>query len=44
MRSNWDTNNRNVAIRIPCSDVQNQRLEYRVAGADCNPYLVTATI
>ena len=25
------------AIRIPCSDVQNQRLEYRVAGADCNP-------
>ncbi|WP_462194147.1 hypothetical protein, partial [Acinetobacter baumannii] len=25
-----------------CSDAQNQRLEYRVAGADCNPYLVTA--
>lgn len=44
LEANWDTNNRNVAIRIPCSDVQNQRLEYRVAGADCNPYLVTATI
>ena len=37
-------NNRNVAIRIPCSDQENQRLEYRVAGADCNPYLSIAMI
>ncbi|WP_433847234.1 glutamine synthetase family protein [Acinetobacter proteolyticus] len=39
LEANWGLNNRNVAIRIPCSDQENQRLEYRVAGADCNPYL-----
>lgn len=44
LEANWDFNNRNVAIRIPCSDQENQRLEYRVAGADCNPYLALATI
>lgn len=44
LEANWGVNNRNVAIRIPCSDSENQRLEYRVAGADCNPYLTVATI
>ncbi|MCH7394865.1 glutamine synthetase family protein [Acinetobacter dispersus] len=44
LEANWGVNNRNVAIRIPCSDQENQRLEYRVAGADCNPYLAVATI
>ncbi|ENX36534.1 hypothetical protein F889_00248 [Acinetobacter colistiniresistens] len=44
LEANWGVNNRNVAIRIPCSDQDNQRLEYRVAGADCNPYLAVATI
>lgn len=44
LEANWGLNNRNVAIRIPCSDQENQRLEYRVAGADCNPYLALATI
>lgn len=44
LEANWGLNNRNVAIRIPCSDQENQRLEYRVAGADCNPYLAVATI
>jgi len=44
LEANWGVNNRNVAIRIPCSDTENQRLEYRVAGADCNPYLTVAII
>ena len=44
LEANWGMNNRNVAIRIPCSDNENQRLEYRVAGADCNPYLTAALI
>lgn len=44
LEASWELNNRNVAIRIPCSDQENQRLEYRVAGADCNPYLAVATI
>lgn len=41
---NWGNNNRNVAIRIPCSDVENTRIEYRVAGADANPYLAMCII
>lgn len=44
LEASWGLNNRNVAIRIPCSDQENQRLEYRVAGADCNPYLSIAMI
>lgn len=44
LEANWGVNNRNVAIRIPCSDSENQRLEYRVPGADCNPYLTVAMI
>lgn len=31
-------------MRIPCSDDSNSRIEYRLAGADANPYLVAATI
>ena len=41
---NWGMNHRAVAIRIPMSDAGNLRLEHRVAGADANPYLVTAAI
>jgi len=41
---NWGVNHRVVAIRIPQSDTNNLRFEHRVAGADANPYLVTATI
>lgn len=44
LAATWGVNNRHVAIRIPCSDQDNQRLEYRVAGADCNPYLAVAMI
>lgn len=41
---NWGVNHRSVAVRIPQSDEKNLRFEHRVAGADANPYLVTAAI
>ncbi|MEO8224326.1 MAG: glutamine synthetase family protein [Gammaproteobacteria bacterium] len=41
---NWGPNHRQVALRIPTSDEANVRLEHRVAGADCNPYLAMAAI
>ena len=41
---NWGVNHRNVSIRIPVSNAKNLRFEHRVAGADANPYLVTAAI
>lgn len=44
LEANWGSNNRNVAVRIPCSDIENTRLEYRVAGADANPYLAMCVI
>ncbi|CAJ0994557.1 glutamine synthetase family protein [Sodalis praecaptivus] len=44
LRANWGVNNRTVAVRIPCSDAENYRLEYRVVGADANPYLVVAAL
>ena len=42
--TNWGVNHRCVAIRIPQADAKNLRFEHRVAGADANPYLVTAAI
>ncbi len=41
---NWGVNHRVVAVRIPSSDSKNLRFEHRVAGADANPFLVTAAI
>lgn len=41
---NWGVNHRVVAVRIPASDEKNLRFEHRVAGADANPYLVTAAV
>jgi glutamine synthetase len=41
---NWGVNHRAVAVRVPQSDMKNLRFEHRVAGADANPYLVTAAI
>ena len=40
----WSVNNRGSAVRVPASDAANLRLEHRLAGADANPYLVTAWI
>jgi len=44
VEANWGVNHRVVAVRIPSSDSKNLRFEHRVAGADANPYLVTAAI
>ena len=41
---NWGVNHRAVSVRIPQADSNNLRFEHRVAGADANPYLVTAAI
>jgi glutamine synthetase len=41
---NWGVNHRAVAVRVPMSDQENLRFEHRAAGADANPYLVTAAI
>jgi hypothetical protein len=35
---------RDACLRIPESDAKNLRIEYRLAGADANPYLVLAAI
>ncbi|MCS6948251.1 MAG: glutamine synthetase family protein, partial [Steroidobacteraceae bacterium] len=40
----WSINNRGAAVRIPRSDATNARIEHRLAGADANPYLVTAWV
>jgi glutamine synthetase len=40
----WSINNRGSAIRVPASDAANLRIEHRLAGADANPYLVTAWV
>lgn len=40
----WGVNNRSASIRIPPSEDEAMRIEHRNAGADANPYLVTAAI
>lgn len=44
LRASWGHNNRTVALRLPCADSANQRIEYRLAGADANPYLAVAAM
>lgn len=44
LQASWGHNNRTVALRIPCGDIDSHRIEYRVAGADANPYLVMSAI
>ena len=40
----WGYENRTASIRIPGGNHRNIRIEHRVAGADANPYLVSAAI
>ena len=40
----WGMDNRTASIRIPASPAIARRLEYRSAGADCNPYLLLAVM
>ena len=35
----WGRDNRTTGIRIPISDPASRRIENRLAGMDCNPYL-----
>ncbi len=35
----WARDNRTTAIRVPVSEPQARRVENRIAGMDCNPYL-----
>lgn len=44
MGPSWGFDNRSVAIRIPKSPPRARRFEYRVAGADANPYLTLAAV
>jgi glutamine synthetase len=41
---NWAVNNRTVSLRIPAGKGASTHFEHRVAGADANPYLVTAAV
>lgn len=40
----WAFNNRTTALRIPTGPDHARRVEHRVAGADVNPYLLTAAV
>jgi glutamine synthetase len=40
----WGYENRTVAVRVPAGSHAARRLEHRVAGADCNPYLQFAVV
>ncbi|KPL51854.1 glutamine synthetase family protein [Prosthecomicrobium hirschii] len=42
--ASWGHNNRSVGVRVPASSDAARRLEHRIAGADANPYLVTAAV
>ncbi|MGH8175466.1 MAG: glutamine synthetase family protein [Steroidobacter sp.] len=44
LNPSWAVNNRGVALRVPVSTPENRRVEHRVAGADANPYLLTAAV
>jgi glutamine synthetase len=35
----WDYDNRTTGIRVPTSSPEARRVENRIAGMDCNPYL-----
>ena len=38
----WGADNRSAGLRIPVADPGSRRIENRVAGMDCNPYLAIA--
>ena len=44
VKATWGYDNRSAALRVPESDIEATRIEYRVAGADVNPYLALAVI
>lgn len=38
----WGRDNRTTGIRVPISEPEHRRVENRLAGMDCNPYLAIA--
>ncbi|MDI9313143.1 MAG: glutamine synthetase family protein [Hydrotalea sp.] len=42
INTHWGLDNRTVGLRVPASEVKNRRVENRIIGADCNPYLAFA--
>jgi glutamine synthetase len=44
MFASWGFETRSAAVRVITSRRESTRIEHRVAGADCNPYLVLAAI
>lgn len=44
LNRSWGHNNRAVACRIPAGATDARRIEYRVPGADANPYLALAVM
>ncbi len=38
----WGRDNRTTGLRVPISSVQARRVENRIVGMDCNPYLAIA--
>ncbi|PQA87550.1 glutamine synthetase [Marinicaulis flavus] len=40
----WGYENRTTAIRVPNDSAANRRFEFRIAGADANPYLLMAAL
>ena len=38
----WGRDNRTTGLRVPISDAAGRRIENRIAGMDCNPYLAIA--
>ncbi len=43
-KASWGFEDRDACVRIPESDARNLRLEFRLPGADANPYLVLAAL
>ena len=44
LENSWGDDDRTTAIRLPTTNRDNKRLEFRLAGADANPYLVAASV
>ncbi len=42
--TNWGTNNRSVALRVPAGGLSARRIEHRPSGVDANPYLVATAV
>ncbi len=43
-RPDWGLDHRGAAVRLPDTEGPAARLEHRIAGADCNPYLAITAI